>query len=119
MPARQLSRVAQGRHRRPKRCSLACVHASNQDLPGNLLVPLHRPLVLDDENEIEAGQDRALQVNVFLRSFQVIIPANTTACLHKSREAGLEILLAGGGALGCGIPARGRVGCRKDGRPGL
>ena len=77
---------------------------SSQDLPGNLLVPLHGSLVLDNEYEVEAGQDRALQVNVLLRSFQVIIPANETACSHQCKEAGVGLLLVwkgwGKGGLG-------------------
>ncbi len=42
---------------------------------GNVPVPVSIALILDDEDEVKAGQDGRLQLNVLSSRFQVIIPA--------------------------------------------
>lgn len=48
---------------------------------GDLAVPVSVALVLHDEDEIKAGQDGRLQLNVLASRLHVIIPASSQACL--------------------------------------
>ena len=59
----------------PLRCS-TCIPVHIHDVLRNLPVPVHGALILDNEDEVKAGQDGGLQVNVLLSCLHVIIPAH-------------------------------------------
>ena len=58
---------------------------------GNVSVPVGIALVLDNEDEVKAGEDGRLQLNVLPSRLQVIIPAS---CIHLSALRHLGFLIS-------------------------
>ena len=73
-----------------------CKRPEGGAAPGDLLVGLHAAIVLDDEDEVKAGQDGGLQVDVVLRRLQVVIPANHSGLMPQPKLDVLHLQMAAG-----------------------